>query len=262
MENFDIENFPTSPTAKRMLSRVSPIYDRSYVGKWLFQVMGAEMDEVRLRFDQLRDQAFPETATWALPYWEQRYGIKPAEGETDEQRRRAIITHRNAREPINPAKMERIIQAMTGCPAHVTENVAPYTFTVEIYAGAERGNFDWDMIYTKLKRIKPSHQRMILFMSTDVEIQIKPARTSYQFPYRLAGTHPQRNTLGVLQDTTVENRITGSANVFPYTSAGEHAAGTIPDTNTTGAIRGAGVEVSAEASGTSFDYPICGDFNL
>lgn len=262
MAPFDIENFPTSPTAKRMISRVSPIYDRAYVGKWIFQVMGAEMDEVRLRFEQLRDQAFPETATWAIPYWEQRYGIEPVEGETDEQRRRAIITHRNAREPINPAKMERIIQSLTGCPARVTENVAPYTFTVEIFAGAERGNFDWDAIFRRLKRIKPSHQRMILYMATDVGIQIAPARTSYQFPYRLAGTYPQRNTLGVLQEATVENRITGKANKFPYTSAGEHIAGTVPGTNTTGAIGAAGMEAAVETSGTAFDYPICGDFNL
>ena len=29
----DLENFPTRETAKDMLSMISPIYDRSYVGK-------------------------------------------------------------------------------------------------------------------------------------------------------------------------------------------------------------------------------------
>ena len=33
----DLENFPTRETAKDMLSMISPIYDRSYVGKWIFQ---------------------------------------------------------------------------------------------------------------------------------------------------------------------------------------------------------------------------------
>lgn len=74
-DDFDIEHFPTNPTALRMLSRISPIYDRSYVGKWIFEVMGADMDDVRLRFEELRAQAFPETATWGLFYWEQRYGL-------------------------------------------------------------------------------------------------------------------------------------------------------------------------------------------
>lgn len=37
----DLENFPTRESAKDMLSMVSPIYDRSYVGKWIFQVMAA-----------------------------------------------------------------------------------------------------------------------------------------------------------------------------------------------------------------------------
>ena len=43
----DLENFPTRETAKDMLSMISPIYDRSYVGKWIFQVMAASMELAR-----------------------------------------------------------------------------------------------------------------------------------------------------------------------------------------------------------------------
>lgn len=42
MSKFDIDKFPESEAAKRMLSRISPIYDNSYVGKWLYEVMGRE----------------------------------------------------------------------------------------------------------------------------------------------------------------------------------------------------------------------------
>ena len=66
-ERIDLEHFPTCETSKRMLARVSPIYERSYVGKWLYQVMGLEMEDARRLFDELRQQAFPETATWHLP---------------------------------------------------------------------------------------------------------------------------------------------------------------------------------------------------
>ena len=44
----DLENFPTSESAQRMLASVTPgFYDKSYVGKWLYQVMGLEFDEAK-----------------------------------------------------------------------------------------------------------------------------------------------------------------------------------------------------------------------
>ena len=51
-DDFNIENFPTSETAKRMMTYITGngFYDKSYVGKWIFQVMGLEWDEAyRLR---------------------------------------------------------------------------------------------------------------------------------------------------------------------------------------------------------------------
>lgn len=294
-DNFDIEKFPTSPTALRMLSRISPIYDRSYVGKWIFQVMGLDFDDVRLRFEELRLQAFPETATWGLTYWEQRYGITPSSGQTIEERRRPVILKRNAREPMNPAKVEYIIQTMTGFRAKVTENVADYTFSVEIFS--DGSEFDFDAVFSKLKRIKPSHQRMIMYLTTDVGIQIKPKREAYTYPYRMAGTYPQANIVGVLQDVEIDIETEGTATgftypltgehvagtlpqenivaaiqpvniknaaegegvVFPYTFAGIAPAGTIPETNAIGVVAGDGVVATVDTSITTFDFPLCGD---
>lgn len=257
MSDFDIEHFPTSPAALRMMSRISPIYDRSYVGKWIFQVMGLEMDDARLRFEELRLQAFPETATWGLMYWEQRYGITPSSAQTLEERRRAVLLKRNAREPINPKKLEHIIQTMTGMEATVTENVAPYTFSVEIHS--DGGPIDFDAVMSKLKRIKPSHQRMILFMEASVGIKIKPAREAHPFPYRMAGTYPQTNTVGVLTDAEIDIAPTGTPTGFTYPLTGEYVAGTFPQTNITAAITDDGAAVGVQTSSASFDYPLCGD---
>ena len=45
MEKFDLENFPVSESAKNMIVSVSDgFYDNSYVGKWLYEVMGQEYD--------------------------------------------------------------------------------------------------------------------------------------------------------------------------------------------------------------------------
>lgn len=155
-DRFDIEHFPTSPTALRMMSRISPIYDRSYVGKWIFQVMGLDMDDVRLRFGELQAQAFPETATWGLQYWEQRYGITGTEGKDIELRRQEVLSHRGARAPLNPKKVEGILSAMTGREVIVTEDVAPYTFSVEVLDGDS--GFDYASVIRRIKRLKPSHQ--------------------------------------------------------------------------------------------------------
>lgn len=152
----DLEHFPTSQTAQRMVARVSPIYEKSYVGKWLYQVMGEEMDDAWLRFEEIRLQAFPETATWGLPYWEQRYGVTPTPSQTLEERRRAVIAKRNTRAPMNPARIELILGNMTGKVVACIENVGPYTFSVTIYDA--KGDMNIESAVKKLQQIKPSHQ--------------------------------------------------------------------------------------------------------
>ena len=52
----DLENFPTRETAKDMLSMISPIYDRSYVGKWIFQVMAASMELARETVEDMKNR--------------------------------------------------------------------------------------------------------------------------------------------------------------------------------------------------------------
>lgn len=54
----DLENFPTRESAKDMLSMVSPIYDRSYVGKWIFQVMAAPMELARETVEDIKNRRF------------------------------------------------------------------------------------------------------------------------------------------------------------------------------------------------------------
>ena len=93
----DLENFPTRPTARDMMGMISPIYEKSYVAKWIFEVMSVPLTLAQDTVDDLRNQAFPETATWSRPYWEQSYGITPNEALSLEERRSAITPKRNFR---------------------------------------------------------------------------------------------------------------------------------------------------------------------
>ena len=152
---FDLENFPTSETAKRMMSRVSPIYDQSYVAKWLYQVMGLEWDQVREVMDSMWEQPFLEQATWGLRYWEQAYGLDTDETKSYEERRRLVAAKRSAQFPMNPARFE------TGGSASLIENVAPYTSILTVRNPIfSRSVDDMLRLLETIRRVKPSHHHI------------------------------------------------------------------------------------------------------
>lgn len=152
----DLENFPTSPAAIRMMETVSPIYDRAYVAKWIYQVMGVEMDQAWDFFIELRLQIAPETATWGIDYWEQRFDIEPDESLTLEERRQRVIVKRSKRAPMNPARIEDIIGKLLNLETKVTENIAPYIFRVTSEEAGDE-ELSLELAYKTLKEIKPSH---------------------------------------------------------------------------------------------------------
>ena len=65
------ETILTSETAGRMAGYVLPVYGRSYIGLWLFQIMGIPFDEILVIAEHFFEEFFPETAVWSLPLWEQ-----------------------------------------------------------------------------------------------------------------------------------------------------------------------------------------------
>ena len=87
-------NIPTTETGKRMIASVSPIYDKAYTARWLFEIMGIELEEARTYIEELRYQASPETSTWGLFYWEQRYHIPTDENLPLETRRQKVMSKR------------------------------------------------------------------------------------------------------------------------------------------------------------------------
>ena len=122
MEKFDLESFPTSESAKKMLRYVSGgFYDDSYVGKWLFQVMGVEYDEALAIVMELPDQFFPETATWGLMYHEIKWGLPARPDLSYEERRGLICQRRDYRAPMTPYRMEELIKTVTSFQVHVAD---------------------------------------------------------------------------------------------------------------------------------------------
>ena len=57
-----------SQAARDILDELSPIYGEGRVALWLFQVIGAELDDTREWTAEVMDQVVPHTATWSLGY--------------------------------------------------------------------------------------------------------------------------------------------------------------------------------------------------
>lgn len=119
---FDIENFPQSESAKRMLSYITKgFYDNSYVGKWMFEVMGREYDSIRELVEDLPNQFFPETATWGLTYHEIKWGLPVMRYLSYEERRKIIYQKRDFKAPMTPYRMEEYLSAITGFKVTVAD---------------------------------------------------------------------------------------------------------------------------------------------
>lgn len=160
----NIENFPTSEAAKRMMGYITGngFYDRSYVGKWIFQVMGIEMDEARRVIeDELPYQAFPETATWGLRYHEEKFGLPIRENLSPEERRKLILDRRDTKAPITPWRLEKMMNSVLGCDVkvvdiHEPDNKITHPNTFVVYLEGE-GAFSLQKGIDKINDAKQSH---------------------------------------------------------------------------------------------------------
>lgn len=129
----DLEKFPWSGSAHRMLSYVTNSwYDNSYVGKWMYEVMGREIDTVYDIFTcQLPLQFFIETATWGLRYHELKYGLPVREELTYEERRNLLKLKRDSKYSMTPYHMESILMEQLGIEVHVNDINDPGEFSFE-----------------------------------------------------------------------------------------------------------------------------------
>jgi len=253
----DLEHFPASEAAKRMMKTVSPIYDRSYVGKWIFQVMGAEWDEAWDFFDELRLQAFPETATWGISYWEQRYHIVPDENLTIEERRQRVIIKRGKRSPMNSARLEQFSEDITGRPVIVTERNVEYSFTISIMPGESM--VDCQALIDLVKSVKPSHLAFNVIFEVAIGITIRADNESWTFGYPLCGTKPDTNILGAIREDGIILDANLDGNRFEYVMVGTGTTGEQPDVSLGGGINSSSILPSISAAGSSFNYLLCGD---
>lgn len=169
-EKFDIENFPDSASAKRMLSYVSDgFYDASYVGKWLYQVIGMEYDKAREIAESLPAQFFPETATWGLMYHEMKWQLPVRNNLPYEERRKLIYQKRDSRAPMTPYRIELCLKNATGFEVTVSDchDAGSYDFCpahsniFKVYFAGD-GTLPVETVKQMIQRLKQSHTAYII----------------------------------------------------------------------------------------------------
>ncbi len=163
MSKFSLDNFPTSKTGKEMLHRVSPIYDNSYVAKWLYQVMGMELDEVKTLFAEMREQVFTTTVTWGIEYQEHKYSILPDDKLTLEERRARLYRKKIHKYPLNPKRIEIYFKDAWNMDVEVDETARPGYIDIDF---ASNRQFDIVSAVRDFIKLKPSH--LSLYMHTSI----------------------------------------------------------------------------------------------
>lgn len=268
-ESFDIENFPTSPSALKMLSYVSDgFYDNSYVGKWLYQVMGLEHDSILEILETLPDQMFPETATWGLMYHEIKWGLPIRENLSYEERRKLIYQKRDYRAPMTPHRMEVLLSDLAGCTVYINDIHSigddgyvpehPNVFRVTLQMGSDP--VDLGSVLQKLSKVKQSHTTFTFRVTTAAKIIIGVTPKSYRVVHRLCGTFPKISTGWRLLTSGINLDITtGSMRSEPPLSGVSGEAGQYPKTSTGLKITNDVLELQTSGKGQGVKYAISGE---
>lgn len=168
-----IEKILESSSAREVLGWLPPVYEKAYVFLWLLETIGQQLDDMERWSREFQDQVVPQTSTWSLPYWEERYGL-PSNPDLPLERRRAnVIMKMYDRTPMNPTKLAELVTKITGVPTSVEENIGKNRFAVRCLGYVDDMTIKQAM--EKIDEVKPSH----LVYEINVAIQRKAEHVLY-----------------------------------------------------------------------------------
>lgn len=171
---WDPDKFPTSPEAQKMLTYVTAgWYRRSYYGKWIYQVIGMELDGLREIVEALGYQAFIPHATYTLSFWEVLYDLPIREDLSYEERRERILNKIRTKKTINPADVKRYAEQATGRECTVVEDNPHYAFVIWIMQGEK--TFSFENLHKTIYDNKPSHLSYSLGMKLKYQQNLETA---------------------------------------------------------------------------------------
>lgn len=148
------ESYIETPTGKRMLRAVTPIYRDEYQLS-IFNANGLIMQEVHNAADKLTLEVLINSSTWSLPYWEELFRIKPGDNQTIERRRRAVILKMNEYFPVTKRRMESIVETFTeNGGVLIDDERGDYIFEILF---KNSGVIDFNGVIEAIEEAKPAH---------------------------------------------------------------------------------------------------------
>jgi len=236
MSKPDLDGIIRSPSAKTFLRMVTKgFYDNSYIGLWMYEVIGREWDEMRKWAEGLKDEINPQTCTWSIGIWEWVYGIETDESLPIEYRRQRILAKIIGVRPINPEVIRRGVAALMGGEldeVEVNNFVGPYRFEVILHPSG-KSPFNYVKIFEYVRKIKPSHLAFEATVETKVDITIEIGTSWNLVGFGLTGqyncgTRPNINTKGRLHDLFITVDAEGlAAAIRPEVAGTLFASGNI-----------------------------------
>lgn len=249
-----------------MLQYVPRYYSNSRHYQAQNNAKGKEFDIIRAITDDLPNQLNPQTATWGLVLWEEFLDLD-GENKSIEERRNQIIL-KSLTSYITPISLERLLKSITKTEVWVTNNVAPYTFSIEISTDNNVA-VNFDNIVTVVEDVKPAHLAYETYFSSNaavvVSIETKavakwplmageivsgvspgiswPARiirhgalitgdgTGIKVDYDITGTKPDTNMVLEMREVAEETFVQGAPVKVRFGQSGEENAGEHPDSN-------------------------------
>lgn len=151
-----IEEILTSPSAKRGLNYITPIYQEAYNALWIMQAMGLQTDIIIKWIEEYIQQILPQTTTWLLPYFEEEYGIPVNTALSIEERRKNLLIAIRIRAPMNPTKFAFVLSSLTGIEdIHIKENVSKNAFYTETTIALNKEQVK--KVHNIVNKYKPAH---------------------------------------------------------------------------------------------------------
>lgn len=110
-------------------------------------------------------QFAPTTATWGLEAWEHITGQDGNATKPLETRRAMVVTQLSSRGTANAKAIERVVMALTGYAAKVTELPSEYAFLLE-FLEATTGITANDkyQVLAAINTIKPAHLKVLYYL--------------------------------------------------------------------------------------------------
>lgn len=171
----DIQQILTSKTAIEGLDYITPVYHQAKTALWIMEAMGVQGDLFVKWVNETIEQILPQTATWALDYWEEEYDLPVHPNISMEERRQKILLAVRTRAPMNPKRLEQILMFMFSLKkVSVLERTAKNTFCVELYGQILEEQ--WKNVYQTIEKYKPAH--LILEAKSILELPL-PEETVY-----------------------------------------------------------------------------------